>query len=68
MPVEKLRSVLGEGRYSPGVDPAWKVGSAHFLDFYKYLVNKPDPVVHRDLCKVAMSQVREQGGITRIFH
>ena len=30
---EKQRSVLGEGKYSPGVKPAWKVGSARFRPF-----------------------------------
>ena len=64
MPAEKRRSVLGEGKYSPGVDSAWKVGSARFSDFYKALVNEPDPGVHRDLFKVARSQVCDHGGLT----
>ena len=63
MPVEKLRSVLVEGRYSTSVEPAWKVGSARFLAFYKAIMNNPDPGVRRDLCKVAMSRVRKQVGI-----
>ena len=58
--------MLGEGKYSPGVEPAWKVGSARFSDFYKALVNKPDPGVHRDLCKVTRSKVCEQGGLACI--
>ena len=57
--------MLGEGKYSPGVEPAWKSGSARFLAFYKALVNDPDPGVRRYLCEVPMSRVREQGGITR---
>ena len=71
---EKQRSVLGEGKYSPCVDPAWKSGSARFLAFYKALVNEPDPGVHIDLCKVARSRVREQGGlahsreVTRVYY
>ena len=67
MPAEKRRSVLGEGKYSPGVGPAWKSGSAHFSAFYKALVNETDPGVRRGLCKVTRSQVREQGGLARIF-
>ena len=31
MPADKRRSVLGEGKYSPGVEPVWKVGSALFF-------------------------------------
>ena len=54
---------MGEGKYSPGVEPAWKVGSARFSAFYKALVNEPDTVVRRDLCKVARSQVRDQGAL-----
>ena len=65
MPAEKRRNVLGEGKYSPGVEPAWKVGSACFLAFYESLVNEPDPGVRRDMCKVSKSQVHEQGGIAR---
>ena len=38
MPAEKRRSVLVEGKYSPGVGPAWKAGSARFLAFYKALM------------------------------
>ena len=53
MPAEKQRSVLGEGKYSPSVEPAWKAGNDRFLVFYKALVEKPDPGVHRDMCKVA---------------
>ena len=49
MPEEKRRSVLGEVKYSPGVGPAWKAGSARFLAFYKALVNEPDPGVCRGL-------------------
>ena len=49
MPAEKRMSVLGEGKYSPGVEPTWKVGSANFSDFYKALVNEPYPGVRRDL-------------------
>ena len=30
--------VLVEGKYSPGVGPTWKSGSARFLAFYKALV------------------------------
>ena len=45
MPADKRRSVLEEGKYSPGVDPAWKLGSARFSAFYKALVNDPDPEV-----------------------
>ena len=63
MPAEKRISVLGMDKYSPSVEPAWKVGSACFLAFYKALVNKPDPVVSIDLCKVPRSQVRNQGGL-----
>ena len=37
MPAEKRKSVLGEGKYSPGVEPAWKVGSARFRLFTKPL-------------------------------
>ena len=66
MLAEKQRSVLEEGKYSPGVEPDWKAGSARFSDFYKALVNKPDPGVLRDLCKVTRSQVCKQGGIARI--
>ena len=55
--------LLGEGKYSPGVEPPWKVGSDRYSDFYKALVNKPDPGVHRDLCKVTRSQVCEKGGL-----
>ena len=66
--------MLEEGKYSPGVDPAWKAGSARFSDFYKDLVNDPDPGLRRDLCKVARSRVREQGGlahsreVTRVYY
>ena len=55
--------MFGEGKYTRGVEPAWKVGSARFSAFYKALVNRPGPRVHRDLCKVARSQVRDQGGL-----
>ena len=55
--------MLGEGKYYPGVDPAWKAGSDRFSAFYKALMNDPDPVVSRDLCKVARSQVRKQEGL-----
>ena len=65
IPAEKRRSVLREGKCSPGVEPNWKIGSARFSAFYKALVNKSDPGVRRDLCKVARSQVREQGGLAR---
>ena len=61
----KRRSVLGVVKYSPGIDPAWKAGSARFLAFYKALVNEPGPGVRRDLCKVARSRVRDQVGFTR---
>ena len=54
--------LLGEVKYSPSVEPAWKAGSARFLDFYKALENEPDPGVRIGLCKVARSRVREQGG------
>ena len=57
--------MLGEGKYSPGVGPALKAGSARFLEFYKTLVNNPDPGVCRGLCKVARSRVCKQGGIAR---
>ena len=57
--------MLVEGKYSPSVEPAWKVGSARISAFYKTLVNEPDPVVRRDLCKVSKSQVRDQGGLAR---
>ena len=65
IPEKKQRSVLGEGKYSPSVGPAWKAGSDRFLAFYKALVNDPNPGVRRGLYKVARSQVCEQGGITR---
>ena len=57
MPAEKQRSGLGGGKYSPGVDTAWKSGSAHFSAFYKALVNEPDPGVRTYLCKVARLRV-----------
>ena len=46
MPEEKQRSMLGDEKYSPGVGPAWKSGSACFLSFYKTNVNEPDPGIH----------------------
>ena len=55
--------MLGKGKYYPGVESAWKAGSARFSDFYKALVNKPDLGVRRYLCKVARSQVCDQGGL-----
>ena len=64
---DEMKYVFGEGKYSPSVDPDWKAGSARFLDFYKALVNEPDPGVRRDLCKVARSRFREQGGLAHIF-
>ena len=63
--MEECILVLGEVNYSPGVEPAWKSGSARFLAFYEALMNNPDPGVHRDLCKVARSHVREQVGLER---
>ena len=65
MLAEKQWSGLEEGKYSPGVDPSWKAGSACFSVFYKDLVNEPDPGVRRGLYKVARSQVRKQGGMAR---
>ena len=62
---DKQSSLLGEGKYSPNVEPAWKVGSSHISAFYKALVNEPDPGVRRDLCKFARSQFREQVGLAR---
>ena len=59
--------LLGEGKYSPGIEPAWKAGSDRFSAFYKALVNEPDPGVRRDLGKVARSRAREQEGLARIF-
>ena len=59
--------MLGKGKYSTGVEPAWKSGSARFLEFYKALVNEPGPGVRRYLCKVARSRVHKQGGLARIF-
>ena len=56
---------MGEGKYSPGVDPACTEGSARFSAFYTALVNKSGCGVHRDLCKVARSRVCEQGGLAR---
>ena len=67
MPAEKRRSVLGEGKYSPSVNPVCKSASAQFLVSYKTLVNEPDPGVRRGLCKVSRSQFREQGGLTSIY-
>ena len=49
MPVVKRRSVLGEGKYSPGVGPAWKAGSSRFSAFYNALVNEPDPGVRKGI-------------------
>ena len=57
--------MLGEGKYSPSVEPAWKAGIARFLAFYKALVNDPDPGVRRDLYKVVKSRVSKQGGLAR---
>ena len=57
--------MLGEGKYSPGVGPAWKTGSARFPAFYKTLVNEPDSGVFIGLCKVSRSRVRKQGGLAR---
>ena len=51
--------MLGECKYSPGVDTAWKVGSVRFSAVYNAHVKDPDPGVNRDLCKVARSQVRD---------
>ena len=65
MPAEKLLSVLGEVRYSPGVGPAWKTGSARFPVFYKTLVNEPYSGVLLGLCKVSRSRFCKQGGLAR---
>ena len=64
MPEKEGRSMLGEDKYSPGVGPSWKAESDRFLAFYKALVNKSNPDVRTGLCKVARSQVRNQGGLT----
>ena len=55
--------VLGESKYSPGVEPAWKEGSAIFSAFYKALLNEPDPGLRRYLHKVARSWARKQVGL-----
>ena len=39
--LDKQKSVLVDTKYGTGPKPHWKSGSAHYLDFYKALLDEP---------------------------